>query len=285
MRDFDPRVTPVRADLAAKFLEGKVPAPRYVDGRSYEVIAPQAPLRQEPRPDAPLETEALLGECVTIYDSNAEGWAWGQLAADNYVGWLPLGALAPPGVPPTHKVAALRSFAFPGPSIKLPPIEALPLGAKLAVVRIEDRLAVTQAGGYVPAAHLKPIGENESDFVVVAERFVGVPYLWGGKTALGLDCSGLVQIALTACGVSCPRDTDMQDAALGNQVRANADWSNLERGDFVFWKGHVAIVHDAASLLHANAFHLAAAIAPIAAAIARIRAAGSEITSVRRLGR
>ncbi len=285
MRDFDPRVTPVRADLAAKFLEGKVPAPRYVDGRSYEVIAPQAPLRQEPRPDAPLETEALLGECVTIYDSNAEGWAWGQLAADNYVGWLPLGALAPPGVPPTHKVAALRSFAFPGPSIKLPPIEALPLGAKLAVVRIEDRLAVTQAGGYVPAAHLKPIGENESDFVVVAERFVGVPYLWGGKTALGLDCSGLVQIALTACGVSCPRDTDMQDAALGNQVRANADWSNLERGDFVFWKGHVAIVHDAASLLHANAFHMAVAIEPIAAAIARIRAAGSEITSVRRLGR
>ncbi len=285
MRDFDPRVTPVRADLAAKFLEGKVPAPRYVDGRSYEVIAPQAPLRQEPRPDAPLETEALLGECVTIYDSNAEGWAWGQLAADNYVGWLPLGALAPPGVPPTHKVAALRSFAFPGPSIKLPPIEALPLGAKLAVVRIEDRLAVTQAGGYVPAAHLKPIGENESDFVAVAERFVGVPYLWGGKTALGLDCSGLVQIALTACGVSCPRDTDMQDAALGNQVRANADWSNLERGDFVFWKGHVAIVHDAASLLHANAFHMAVAIEPIAAAIARIRAAGSEITSVRRLGR
>jgi cell wall-associated NlpC family hydrolase len=285
MRDFDPRVTPVRADLAAKFLEGKVPAPRYVDGRSYEVIAPQAPLRQEPRPDAPLETEALLGERVTIYDSNAEGWAWGQLAADNYVGWLPLGALAPPGVPPTHKVAALRSFAFPGPSIKLPPIEALPLGAKLAVVRIEDRLAVTQAGGYVPAAHLKPIGENESDFVAVAERFVGVPYLWGGKTALGLDCSGLVQIALTACGVSCPRDTDMQDAALGNQVRANADWSNLERGDFVFWKGHVAIVHDAASLLHANAFHMAVAIEPIAAAIARIRAAGSEITSVRRLGR
>jgi len=285
MRDFDPRVTPVRADLAAKFLEGNVPAPRYVEGRSYEVIAPQAPLRQEPRPGAPLETEALLGERVTIYDSNAEGWAWGQLAADNYVGWLPLGALAPPGVPPTHKVAALRSFAFPGPSIKLPPIEALPLGAKLAVVRIEDRLAVTQAGGYVPAAHLKPIGENESDFVAVAERFVGVPYLWGGKTALGLDCSGLVQIALTACGVSCPRDTDMQDAALGNQVRANADWSNLERGDFVFWKGHVAIVHDAASLLHANAFHMAVAIEPIAAAIARIRAAGSEITSVRRLGR
>ena len=114
MRDFDPRVTPVRADLAAKFLEGKVPAPRYVDGRSYEVIAPQAPLRQEPRPDAPLETEALLGECVTIYDSNAEGWAWGQLAADNYVGWLPLGALAPPGVPRRTKSRRSAVSRFPG---------------------------------------------------------------------------------------------------------------------------------------------------------------------------
>ncbi|MFZ0775766.1 MAG: SH3 domain-containing protein, partial [Xanthobacteraceae bacterium] len=139
MRDFDPRVTPARADLAAKFLEGKVPAPRYVEGRVYEVIAPQAPVRQAPRHDAPLDTEALKGERVTIYDENEEGWAWGQLAADNYVGWLPLAALAAPGVPPTHKVAALRTFAFPGPSIKLPPVEAFPFGARLAVTRVEDR--------------------------------------------------------------------------------------------------------------------------------------------------
>ena len=152
MRDFDTRVTPVRADLAAKFLEGKVSAPRYVEGRIYEVIAPQAPLRQAPRHDAPLDTEALKGERVTIYDENEEGWAWGQLAADNYVGWLPLGALAPPGAPPTHKVVALRTFAFPGPSIKLPPVEAFPFGANLTVTRVEDRLAVTnfwilRAGG------------------------------------------------------------------------------------------------------------------------------------------
>ena len=164
------------------------------------------------------DTEALKGERVTIYDENDEGWAWGQLAADDYVGWLPLGALAPPGAPPTHKVAALRTFAFPGPSIKLPPIEALPFGAKLAVARVEDRMAVTQSGVYVPAVHLKPVGDNETDFVAVAERFLGAPYLWGGKTALGLDCSGLVQIALAACGVSCPRDSDMQEQALGTAV-------------------------------------------------------------------
>jgi cell wall-associated NlpC family hydrolase len=284
MRDFDPRVTPVRADLAAKFLEGKVPAPRYVAGRLYEVIASQAPLRQAPRPDAPLDTEALKGERVTVYDENEEGWAWGQLASDNYVGWLPLGALAAPGVPPTHKVTALRTFAFPGPSIKLPPIEAFPLGAKLAVARVEDRLAVTDSGFYVPAVHLQPLGDNESDFVTVAGRFLGAPYLWGGKTVLGLDCSGLVQIALAACGVSCPRDTDMQEQALGTAV-GDSNHSAFKRGDLIFWKGHVAIACDAANLLHANAFHMAVAIEPIAEAVASIRAAGSEVTSVRRLGK
>ncbi len=131
MASFDPRLTPARPDLAAKHLEGKVPAARFVEGRLMKVIEPQAPLRREPRSDAPLDTEALKGERVTVYDRNAEGFSWGQLAGDNYVGWLPSNALAPAGPAPTHKVAALRTFAFPGPSIKLPPLEALPFGATL----------------------------------------------------------------------------------------------------------------------------------------------------------
>jgi len=281
MPAFDPRLTPARADLAAKHLEGKVSAARYVEGYLYEVIEPQAPLRREPRPDASLETEALKGERVTIFDANGEGWAWGQLATDGYVGWLPYNALAPAGAAPTHKVRALRTLVFPGASIKLPPLEALPLGARLAIARIEDRMAVTQSGAYVPAAHLAPLDENESDFVAVAERFLGTPYLWGGKTALGLDCSGLVQVALTACGVSCPRDSDMQEDALGMAVAA--DLSALRRGDLIFWKGHVAIVRDRGSLLHANAYHMAVAIEPITEAVVRIRNAGSEITSIRRI--
>ena len=281
MPAFDPRLTPARADLAAKHLEGKVAAARYVEGRSCEVIEPQAPLRREPRPDAPLETEALKGERVTIYDANGEGWAWGQLAADGYVGWLPDNALAPPGAAPTHKVTALRTLAFPGPSIKLPPLEALPLGARLAIARIEDRMAVTQSGAYVPAAHLAPLDRNETDFVTVGERFLGAPYLWGGKTALGLDCSGLVQVALTACGVSCPRDSDMHEAALGAAV--SADPSTLKRGDLIFWKGHVAIVRGPDSLLHANAHHMAVAIEPIADAVMRIRGGGNDVTSARRI--
>jgi cell wall-associated NlpC family hydrolase len=280
---FDPRITPARADLAAKHLEGQVAAARYVEGRVYEVVEPLAPLRREPRPDAALDTEALKGERVTIFDTNEEGWAWGQLAADGYVGWLPSNALSPAGAAPTHKVSALRTLVFPGPSIKLPPIEALPFGARLAIARVEDRMAVTPAGGYVPTIHLSPIDVNEPDFVAVAERFVGTPYLWGGKTALGLDCSGLVQIALSACGVACPRDSDMQEAALGAPIAATKDFYNLQRGDLMFWKGHVAIARDHTTLIHANAFHIAVAIEPIADAVARIRGAGSAVTSVRRL--
>ena len=279
MRAFDPRLTPARSDLAAKELEGKVTAARYVEGRACEVIESQAPLRAVPAPDAPLSTEALKGERVTIYDSNDEGWAWGQLAADGYVGWLPANALAPAGLPPTHKVTALRTFAFPGRSIKDPPVEALQLGARVGVVRFEDRMAVIRSGAFVPAVHLAPIGVDEPDFVAVAERFLGSPYLWGGKTALGVDCSGLVQVSLAACGVACPRDSDMQEEALGVAI----DSSELRRGDLVFWKGHVAIVRDRDTLIHANAFHMAVAIEPVAAAVNRIQDAGSTITSVRRI--
>jgi cell wall-associated NlpC family hydrolase len=285
---FDPRVTPLRGDLAAKHLEGKVKAARFAEGRVMEVVAPQAQLRREPQPDAPLNTEALAGERATIYDTNAEGWAWGQLAADDYVGWLPSAALAPPGPAPTHKVAALRTFVFPGPSIKAPPLAALPFGARLHVACVDNRLAIIASGGYVPAAHLKPVDDTEADFVAVAERFVGAPYLWGGKTMLGIDCSGLVQVALCASGVPCPRDSDMQEKALGAAVDHTARSFKLERGDLIFWRGHVAIARDCDTLVHANAFHMATAIEPAREAIARIRSNGDEnlsgeITGVRRL--
>ncbi len=281
---FDPRVTPARPDLAAKELEGKVAAGRYAAGQIYEVIEPQAPLRPEPRPDALLGTEALKGERVTIYDINAEGWAWGQLVDDGYVGWLPANALALADVPPTHKVAALRTLVFPSSSIKLPPIESLPLGAQVAVARFADRTAVTTSGAFLPAVHLVPIESYEPDFVAVAERFLGAPYLWGGKTVLGIDCSGLVQVALTACGISCPRDSDMQEAALGTAHDRVYGFSDLKRGDLIFWDGHVAIARDHVSLVHANAFDMAVTVEPIVDAVERIRATEGEVTSIRRIG-
>jgi cell wall-associated NlpC family hydrolase len=246
-----------------------------------EVIEPQAPVRRHPSPDAPLGTEALKGERVRVEEVSPEGWCRGRLEADGYAGWLPANALAAPGLPATHKVTVPRTLVFPGPSIKLPPVEALSLGCRLAVARMEELFAVTHSGGYVPAHHLAPLDTFAPDMVAVAETFLHVPYLWGGKTSLGLDCSGLVQIALMACGIPCPRDSQIQEAALG--VPLSPDLSALRRGDLLFWKGHVAIARDPDTLIHANAFHMAVAIEPIAQAVARIAAAGSEVTSVRRI--
>jgi hypothetical protein len=275
---FDPRITPARPDLAAKHLEGKVEAARFAEGEEYEVIDAQASVRRQPAPDAPLDTEALMGERVTIYEFNDEGWAWGQLAADGYVGWLPANALLRARAAPTHKVTALRTLAFPGASIKAPPVVAPPLGSLVTVLRQQDRFAVANIG-FLPAGHLQPLDHTETDFVAVAERFLGTPYLWGGKTNYGLDCSGLAQVALNACGIACPRDSDMQERALGTPV----DLADLRRGDLVFWSGHMAIVRDETSFVHANGFHMQVAIEPIAVAIARIAAAGSPVTSAKRL--
>lgn len=283
MDPLDPRLTPVKPDLAAKHLEGKVTAARFVTGDLREIVEPQAPLRRSPSPDAPLDTEALKGEHATVYETTEEGWAWGQLEADRYVGWLPANALRSPGPQPTHKVAVLRTLVFPGPSIKLAPVEALSLGCRLAIVREQDAFAITASGGFVPRRHLVPLDAWEPDFVAVAEKFLGVPYLWGGKTSFGLDCSGLVQVALAACGLHCPRDSDMQQQSVGAPLQLPFALADLQRGDLVFWPGHVAIVRDAATLVHANAFHMAVAREPIGEALARIWSAGSEPSAVRRL--
>jgi cell wall-associated NlpC family hydrolase len=217
-----------------------------------------------------------------IYDRNDEGWAWGQLASDSYVGWLPERALTKPAAPPTHKIIALRSFAFPGPSIKLPPIETLVMGARLTILREEGSFAVTREGWYVPRQHIGPTDHHVPDFVEIADRFVGTPYLWGGKSSLGIDCSGLVQVALNAAGISCPRDSDLQQEGLGKAFDPSKT-KQLKRGDLIFWKGHVAMVRDATTIVHANAHHMATVIEATSEAIARIAAGGSKVTAIKRL--
>jgi cell wall-associated NlpC family hydrolase len=279
---FDPRVTAARPDLAAAQLRGKVNAERFVEGTAKRVVAPTAPVRRHPAHDAPLDTEALFGERVTIYESTDEGWSWGQLELDSYVGWLPTSALAEEGPAVTHRVSTLRSFIFPSADIKRAPLASVSFGSRVFVARTKDGFAITEAGGFIPLRHLAPLEQREPDFVAVAGRFLGTPYLWGGRSSLGLDCSGLVQVALQSAGVACPRDSDMQ-AGYGSAVPFAGNADTLRRGDLVCWKGHIGIVAAPGRLLHANAFHMAVAEEPIAEAIDRIAKSGSEVTTVRRV--
>lgn len=281
MKRFEPRLTPARPDLAARHLKGEIDAERYVDGQWRVVLDAAVPVRRGPTPDALLETEALMGERVCVYETTEEGWAWGQLETDGYVGYLPADSLAAAAAAPTHRVAVLRTLMFPGPSIHLSPIAAPSLGARLAIVSQDERFATTAASTYVPLKHLAPLDVFEADFVAVAERFLGVPYLWGGKTSLGIDCSGLVQVALAACGTPAPRDSDLQEQALGSALTPPG--GDLQRGDLVFWRGHVAIARDAHTLLHANAFAMAVTIEPLAEVLTRVRRSDGEPTSIKRL--
>ena len=278
----DRRLTPARPDLADERFRGVIAAERYVAGVPARVAAPSAPLRRRPGPDAPLDTEALMGEAVRVFEER-DGYAWVQLLGDSYVGYLPASALAGETPEPTHRVCALRTFVYPGADLKLPPTAFLSLGAAVAASGASERGYVPLAsGGFVWAAHLAPLGTREPDWVATAERCVGTPYLWGGKSTLGIDCSGLVQLSLAASNVAAPRDSDQQEASLGEELRAG---SPLRRGDLVFWKGHVGIMLDAERLLHANGYHMTVAAEPLAAAVARIEASGGgAVTRLRRLG-
>jgi cell wall-associated NlpC family hydrolase len=275
----DPRRHAYRKDLADDALRGTVAVPRYVKGERRQVAAPSLPLRREPRFDAPLDTEALLGEIVTLFEDR-EGWAWVQLARDGYVGYMPSDGLMPRIVTPTHRIAALRTYVYPEPDGKTAPLALLSLNARFSAEKSEGKFFALAGGGFVFAGHAGPIGAADPDFVAVAEAFLGTPYLWGGRTSVGLDCSGLVQLAAEAAGHAAPRDADMQAAELGQTVDAEA---GLRRGDLVFWEGHVGIMTSEEQFLHANAFHMAVECEPLAEAKRRIQEAGYELMCVRRL--
>jgi len=283
MTPLDPRLTPARPDLAAACLRGQVAADAYVEGRALHVCVGTADLRHAPAPDAPLDTQALFGEDVMLYEDH-EGWGWVQLARDGYVGYMSMAALVEGRIKPTHRVTVNRSFVYPGPDLKFSARDALPLGAAVRVRATKGGFAQIDDAAFVFSAHLLPSGENQQGFVAVAERLLHAPYLWGGKTSLGIDCSGLVQISLGAAGIDAPRDTDLQELALGTPIAVATDLAGLRRGDLVFWRGHVGIMRDETTLLHANAHHMLVASEPLRIARDRNLAKTSQpISAIKRL--
>jgi cell wall-associated NlpC family hydrolase len=278
----DPRRHPYRDDLAAEALRGRVAAPRYVAGEARQVVSAAAPLWSRPDTSAGWASQVLLGELVTVYDER-DGLAWVQLAGDGYVGYVPADALSPEIAAPTHRVAAPGTRLYVTPDAKALTSLHLTLNAVVRVAAMGPAFARLTGGGFVPARHLAEIATFAADFVAVAEGLVGTPYVWGGKTRLGLDCSGLVQTALHAAGIEAPRDSDMQMAELGIPIEVRGDLAGLRRGDLVFWKGHVGILADGATLLHANAHHMAVTAEPLRGAVERIARSGSAITAIKRL--
>ncbi len=267
----DKRTTPARPDLAASSLKGQVNAARFAAGEEASVTWGRVSLRAAPSYDSGQVSELLFGETVTIYERK-DGWAWLQAKTDSYVGYARESGLGP-SITADARVTQLLTPLLSAPDVKSPLRDLLPLNAWVKRGRQEGNF-VAVADGFLSLRALTPL--EASDFVAVAEQFIGVPYVWGGKTFEGLDCSGLIQTALQAMSIACPRDTDMMEQALGHMVARD----QLKRGDLIFWKGHVGVMRDAQTLLHANAFHMQVTSENLDAAIARI---ATPVTSIRRL--
>jgi cell wall-associated NlpC family hydrolase len=243
----DKRLMPARGDLAAKFLKGKVEAERYVEGETMIVTVSATSLRRTPSEAAPLDTELLFGEEFEVYEVK-DGWSWGQSKVDQYVGYLKTSDLSAPSQPATHQVSALRTYVYEKADLKSAPKLLLNMGSKVAVLGAEGNFSQVPEG-YIFSGHIQQVNKKAEDFVAVAEKFLGTPYLWGGRQSMGLDCSSLIQLALAQCGVSVLRDTDLMEREIGNLLE---DGAEKRRGDLVFWRGHVGIMIDGENFIHAN---------------------------------
>ena len=277
----DRRLHAYKDDVADIRLRGKVRALRFVKPQLRQVSVSLAPVLREPRYDAPTDTQALFGEPVHVFQVK-DGWAFVQLVVDNYVGFMPARCLTAQVLDPTHRIAVPQTLLYSRPDIKSNPVQPAYMNSLVSVASVEGDMAKLKDHRYVWARHLRSIDDHWSDPATVAEAFVNTPYLWGGKTWAGLDCSGLVQTAFQACGFDCPRDTDMMQAGFGTPLKQDRSLK-LQRNDLVFWKGHIGIMLDGAQLLHANGYHMQTVVEPLAAAIKRIAAVYGNVTGVSRV--
>ncbi|WP_192256897.1 C40 family peptidase [Mesorhizobium caraganae] len=251
----DARLHAFRSDLADARLKGEVSADRFVTGRPARIAASVADIRKAPRPDAGVNTQVLFGDDVLVFEE-AEGWAWVQAERDGYVGYVGATMLGAREHAPTHIVSAPRTFLYPGADLRFPIAGQLSMGSTVTVMGAAEtrgtHYALLPSGEALISGHLRLLGDVAADYVSVAEMFLGTPYLWGGTSGFGIDCSGLVQLAMRMAGRNVLRDSDMQAAGLGEPLDPGPDFAGLKRGDLVFWKGHVAIMTDARDMIHAN---------------------------------
>lgn len=277
----DPRIHAYRADLADTALKGLVDAAAFVEADIHHISVPSIFLRDKAGEDQPVVTQGLIGEHVAIFEIK-NGWAWGQLLRDKYVGYMPISDLSPGESGASRKVVVKHSHIYPQPNIKTLPKLVYNLGARLTGEQYDEKFFKTSEGNFIINSHLAALDHLEDDFVSSAENFTGAPYLWGGKTSFGLDCSGLIQIALQACGIEAPRDSDMQARQLGRALSAE-ERNSLKRGDLVFWKGHVGVMCNEDTLLHANGHHMLVVQEDFKQAVARISSEYGELTQINRL--
>lgn len=270
----DPRLTPSNGRVAHVSLKGRVTADRFVAGTRASLSAPLADLCRTP--GGSRDRQMLRGAGFLMLDRVGDH-VFGQAALDGHVGWLDAAALGPEEEP-THYIAVPASHLYPRPEIRAREVAALSFGARLAISGGEGRFARTGQGLFIPWPHLRALRDRFSDPVRVARLFLGTPYLWGGNSRGGIDCSGLVQAAFVACGVGCPPDSDLQ-AGWGDALPPDAA---LRAGDLIFWRGHVALAVDGARIIHANAHHMAVVEEPLDAAAARIAATGGGPVTARR---
>lgn len=282
----DRRLNAFRPDLGDVRLRGQIEAETFVEGKPMRVIAPVADLRRLPRPDSGIDTQLIHGDDVLVFE-DAEGWCWVQNERDGYVGYVTDTALGTRTAELTHRVTAPRTFVYPGPDMKFPVTRALSMGSLVTVTGWEERrgtrYGLLPSGEAVIARHIAPKDERASDFVTVAESLINTPYLWGGATGFGIDCSGLVQLSLFMAGRNVLRDSDMQARSIGELLDTSENYDGLQRGDLVFWDGHAAMMADARMLLHANGYTMSVTLEPLTQAIERIMPFYGKPTCARRL--
>ncbi len=283
----DPRITPASDDIAANWLRGQVEAVRYTPGSPRTVIRDGAPLRFTPDNNAGLESQLIYGEDFQVFKER-DGWCWGQNLSDDYVGYVPAADLTENVFAPDHQVAALHSHLYTEPDLKRPVAGILSMSARVKIVDVEGKFCRIASGHWLPSRHLVSLDYRTQDFIGTALKFIGVPYLWGGRTAFGLDCSSLVQLALRMAAITAPRDSDLQEAgpgAVGSLVEMDdeQDFSRLEEGDLVFFPGHVGLFVNGWRFLHANAFDMQVSLHGFSDVLDRANRDNAGVSSIRRI--